>query len=286
MGYLIALVPALCWGVMPLISTKVGGSSGNQVFGLGLGALIVSCISMLVIRPSIGLVPFLVAVVSGACWSMGQFGQFASMKKIGVSNTMPLSTAFQLIGNSLVGVCVFREWQGAKAITIGCIAIALVVIGAVLTSITDRSSGKLITAKDIMFLLLTTIGYVIYSAFPRFPILSHTNSVAIYLPEAIGILLGVTIYQLATEGPKVFAQREQYANLSSGILWGIAGLSYIIGAREIGITVAFVFSQLNVVISTLGGIYILHESKTKFEMHYTVIGLVLMVIGAAATVFA
>ncbi|WP_251547336.1 GRP family sugar transporter [Limosilactobacillus caecicola] len=286
MGYLIALIPAVCWGIMPLISTKVGGSSSNQVFGIGLGALIVSVISMLLMRPSIDLVPFIVAIVSGACWSIGQFGQFASMKKIGVSNTMPLSTAFQLIGNTLVGVCIFHEWRGTKEIAIGFIALAFVVVGAMLTSITDRSSGKSVTAKDVIFLLLTTIGYVIYSAFPQFPVLAHTDSIAIYLPETMGILIGVTIYQLITEGPKVFKQRGQYANILSGLLWGVAGLSYIFGARAIGITVAFIFSQMNVIISTLGGIYFLHESKSSFEMRYTMIGLVLVVIGAVATVFA
>ena len=286
MGYAIALIPALCWGVMPLISTKVGGSSSNQVFGIGLGALIVSVISMLMIRPTIGLLPFLVAVVSGACWAIGQFGQFASMKKIGVSNTMPLSTAFQLIGNTLVGVCIFREWQGTKQIIVGFVALALVVIGAMLTSVTNRSTGKLVTAKDIMFLLLTTIGYVVYSAFPRFPVLARADSVAIYLPETIGILLGVTIFQLVTEGPQVFKQPGQYANILSGLLWGIAGLSYIFGARAIGITVAFIFSQMNVIISTLGGIFILHENKSALEMRYTVAGLLLVVIGAVLTVFA
>ncbi|MCI5813010.1 MAG: GRP family sugar transporter [Lactobacillus sp.] len=286
MGYVIALIPALCWGVMPLISTKVGGSSSNQVFGIGLGALIVSTISMVIIRPSIGLIPFLVAVLSGACWAVGQFGQFASMKKIGVSNTMPLSTAFQLIGNTLIGVCIFHEWQGSKQLILGFFALALVIVGAMLTSITDKSSGKLVAAKDVVFLLLTTIGYVIYSAFPRFPILAHADSVAIYLPETIGILLGVTIYQLITEGPKVFKQRGQYANILSGLLWGIAGLSYIFGARAIGITVAFIFSQLNVILSTLGGIYVLHEQKSPFEMRYTMIGLLLVVIGAVMTAFA
>ncbi len=241
---------------------------------------------MVIIRPSIGLIPFLVAVLSGACWSVGQFGQFASMKKIGVSNTMPLSTAFQLIGNTLIGVCIFHEWQGSKQLILGFFALALVIIGAMLTSITDKSSGKLVAAKDVVFLLLTTIGYVIYSAFPRFPILAHADSVAIYLPETIGILLGVTVYQLITEGPKVFKQRGQYANILSGLLWGIAGLSYIFGARAIGITVAFIFSQLNVILSTLGGIYVLHEQKSPFEMRYTMIGLLLVVIGAVMTAFA
>ncbi len=286
MGYLIALIPAVCWGIIPLFTTKVGGSSSNQVFGIGLGALIVSIISMLLMRPSIDLVPFVVAVISGACWSVGQFGQFASMKKIGVSNTMPLSTAFQLIGNTLIGVCIFHEWTGTKQVVIGFIALALVVIGAMLTSITDKSAGKSVTIKDILFLLVTTLGYIVYSAFPRFPVLAHTDSIAIYLPETIGILLGVTIYQLMTEGPKVFKQRGQYANILSGLLWGVAGLSYIFGARAIGITVAFIFSQMNVLISTLGGIYFLKETKSPFEMRYTIIGLCFVVVGAVLTVFA
>lgn len=286
MGYLIALLPALFWGVMPLISTKIGGSSSNQVFGIGLGALVVSIISMLIIRPTISGSAFIVAVISGAFWSTGQFGQFASMKKIGVSNTMPLSTAFQLIGNSLVGVFVFHEWQGAKSMGIGFTALLLVVIGAVLTSVTDRSAGKNVSARDFMFLLVTTFGYVVYSAFPKFPIFNHIDSVALYLPETIGILLGVTVIQLVTEGPRVFKQKTQYTNVATGLLWGIAGLAYIFGARQIGITTAFIFSQMNVIISTLGGILILHENKTRLEMRYTMIGLVMVIIGAVGTVFA
>ena len=58
------------------------------------------------------------------------------------------------------------------------------------------------------------------------------------------------------------------------------------GARAIGITVAFIFSQLNVILSTLGGIYVLHEQKSPFEMRYTMIGLLLVVIGAVMTAFA
>lgn len=286
MGYVIALIPALCWGMIPLISTKVGGSSTNQIFGMGLGALIVSIIGMLIMRPTIGVIPFIVAVISGACWAIGQFGQFGSMKQIGVSVTMPLSTAFQLIGNTLIGVCVFHEWQGAKQIVIGFIALALVIVGAIMTSLTDKSSGKSVTVKNIIFLLLTTLGYVVYSAFPRFPVLEHTDSIAIYLPETIGILLGVTIFQLVTEGPQVFTQRGQYTNVLSGLLWGIAGLNYIFGARAIGITVAFIFSQMNVIISTLGGVFILHETKSPYEMRYTMLGLLLVVVGAVATAFA
>lgn len=41
MGILLALIPAIGWGMQPLIARKVGGSPANQIFGTGLGALII-----------------------------------------------------------------------------------------------------------------------------------------------------------------------------------------------------------------------------------------------------
>lgn len=34
MEYLIALIPALGWGLMPLITGEMGGSEANQISGL------------------------------------------------------------------------------------------------------------------------------------------------------------------------------------------------------------------------------------------------------------
>ena len=50
-----------------------------------------------------------------------------------------------------------------------------------------------------------------------------------------------------------------------------------------GVNLAFVMSQLCVVISTLGGILFLHEKKTQKGLIYTVIGLILIVAGAVLT---
>ena len=49
MAYLIALIPALGWGFMPLITGKVGGSEANQIFGIGAGASLVGLIAFLII---------------------------------------------------------------------------------------------------------------------------------------------------------------------------------------------------------------------------------------------
>lgn len=51
MNYLLALIPAIGWGIMPLITGKIGGSTINQMFGIGAGATIVGWLhSLLVIQ--------------------------------------------------------------------------------------------------------------------------------------------------------------------------------------------------------------------------------------------
>lgn len=286
MAYLIALIPALGWGFMPLITGKVGGSEANQIFGIGAGASLVGLIAFLLIHPQVSMKAFLFSLLCGALWSTAQVGQFVSFKRIGVSNTVPLSTVFQLVGNSIIGVLIFGEWHSARALTIGFIALAIVIVGAMMTSFTDRSNGQSVTTKDVLFLLVTTIGYWIYSSFPKMPILAHEDSVGIFLPEVLGILLGAIIYDLASGNAKAFTQKEQYTNILAGISWGIAAFAYIFAARMIGVTVAFVFTQLNVVIATFGGILVLHEHKSPRESKFTLWGIVLIVIGSIATAFA
>lgn len=286
MAYLIALIPALGWGFMPLITGKVGGSEANQIFGIGAGASLVGLIAFLIIHPQVSMKAFLFSLLCGALWSTAQVGQFVSFKRIGVSNTVPLSTVFQLVGNSIIGVVIFGEWHSARALTIGFIALAVVIIGAMMTSFTDRSGGQNVTSKDVLFLLVTTIGYWIYSSFPKMPILAHEDSVGIFLPEVLGILLGAIIYDLASGNAKAFTQKEQYTNILAGISWGIAAFAYIFAARMIGVTVAFVFTQLNVIIATFGGILVLHEHKSPRESKFTFWGIVLIVIGSIATAFA
>ena len=286
MAYLIALIPALGWGFMPLITGKVGGSEANQIFGIGAGASLVGLIAFLLIHPQVSMKAFLFSLLCGALWSTAQVGQFVSFKRIGVSNTVPLSTVFQLVGNSIIGVVIFGEWHSARALTIGFIALVVVIIGAMMTSFTDHSNGQSVTTKDVLFLLVTTIGYWIYSSFPKMPILAHEDSVGIFLPEVLGILLGAIIYDLASGNAKAFTQKEQYTNILAGISWGIAAFAYIFAARMIGVTVAFVFTQLNVIIATFGGILVLHEHKSPRESKFTFWGIVLIVIGSIATAFA
>lgn len=288
MSYLIALIPALGWGFMPIITGKIGGNSANQIFGIGAGASIVGLVAFLIMQPHVSTAAFLFSLVCGALWSTAQVGQFESFKRMGVSNTVPLSTVFQLVGNSIIGVLFLGEWSGTQALLIGFSALAIVVVGALMTSVSDGSnaSGKKVTTANFLFLLVTTIGYWIYSTFPNLPVVKSEDSVGIFLPEMLGILLGASIYAtIATKGQS-WKQKESYLNILGGLSWGIAAFSYIFGARALGGNTAFILTQLNVVIATFGGILILKEHKSPKEMKFTTAGILLIVLGSVLTIFA
>lgn len=222
----------------------------------------------------------------------GQMGQFISYTRIGVSGTIPLSAGFQLVGNSLIGVLIFGEWSTVQAKIIGFIALVLVVVGIVLSSKSDDQESSNANAKNIAFLLVTTIGFWIYSSFPKLiakNINPNVNGLDYILPEMFGVLVGTVVYIIGSHSTFVsFVYRGKllWRNSIAGLEFGIGTLFYLFSVKQNGVTNAFIYSQLCSVISTFGGIWFLHESKSKREMTYIIIGLIFIVGGSILTGFA
>ena len=64
-----------------------------------------------------------------------------------------------------------------------------------------------------------------------------------------------------------------------GFIFAIAVLLYLISIEFNGVSIAASMAQMNVVLATLGSIYILGESKTKWELKRIFLGLFLVVVG-------
>ena len=128
MNILIALIPAIGWGIQPLILKKIGGRPTNEILGTGIGTLIVGLfVYFFFSDQSLSISTFLIALMSGAFWVIGQTGQYTAFNLLGVSRTMPISTGLQLIGTSLIGVFLFGEWPGTTARIIGFVAIGILI---------------------------------------------------------------------------------------------------------------------------------------------------------------
>lgn len=192
MNILIALIPALGWGIFPLIAGKIKNSQpANELMGLGTCALIVGIITAIIHPTNSNLTIFSLSLISGIFWTIGQSGQFISMRNIGISKTMPLSTGLQLIGNTLIGAIIFGEWTSGSQYLIGTLALVLIIIGVSLTALSKDKSAKL-KIRDIILLLFTSVGYWIYSSFPK---AITADAQTLFLPQMIGIFIGISSNQ-------------------------------------------------------------------------------------------
>lgn len=279
MNVLIALLPAIGWGLIPLIVNRVPHSQAvNQILGVGLGATLVGIIVTLIQRPAMELGVSILALISGALWSVGQVGQSFSYTRIGISKTMPLSTGLQLVGNTIIGVLIFGDWKTSSQYVIGIFALILIVIGVTLKAVTGKDASKKVSVKDLGLLLSTTAGYWVYSAFPN---AVSANAQALFLPQMMGILLGATLYLLFTKRISAYTEKASWLDMFAGIAFGVGAYAYIFSAQMNGITLAFIYSQLSVIISTVGSMVLLSERKYGQELISTLVGLLLIVVGAA-----
>ena len=283
MSIIYMLIPALAWGVLPLAVARIKGKPINQILGTTVGTLIVGLITSPFIKLNIDAKTFWMAALAGAFWVIGQLGQYTGYAKVGVSETMPISTGLQLIGTSLVGVVIFGEWGSTSAKIWGFIGIALLIIGAILTSVSDAGTSegnKSNQTGTIIMLVCTTLGFIVYNAIPR---ALSASGIAIFFPESVGMVLAVLVYLVFTRQLGELKAKSSWQSLIAGFIFSIAALGYIMSVRDNGVNTAFVVSQLSVVISTLGGMLVLGEKKSKKGYIFTISGLILIFVGAILT---
>ena len=285
MDILLALVPALMWGMMPLIATHFGGTQHRQTLGVTLGALVLAIIIFLVKQPVMTSQIFWIGIGSGICWAIGQINQFAAIHRLGVSKAMPLSTSMQLLFTALLGVFVLGEWSSSYARVIGGIALLLIVLGAVATSIKDKNSATTDESgsdmlSGIIRLLISTAGYVAYvlipSLIPRIYHLEPVDTWGLLLPQAIGMVGGALVMSLAHKP----LSRDTALNVIPGLVWAVGNVAMMLAVARIGTAIGFSLSQANLAIATLGGIFILKESKTPRELVFSLVGVALVIVGA------
>ncbi len=282
MSILIGLIPALAWGLLPIVVSRIGGKPSNQILGTAAGTFIVALATFLYLRPETSSRIFLLSALSGALWVMGQVGQYQAYVRIGVSKTMPVSTGLQLIGTALVGVLAFGEWGSATAKLVGFAGLVAVVGGIGLTTVKRGRAGGGSAIPAFALLFFTNFGYLAYSAIPD---IAGAKGTAIFFPQAAGMLCAAVAYAVGSGHAAALRERTSWKNILSGLLFSVAALSYILSAQRNGIATGFALSQLSVVLSTTLGIVVLREKKTPFEMKATVIGLALILGGAAAIAF-
>lgn len=276
MDILIALLPALFWGSVVLINVLVGGGPYNQIRGTTFGALIIGIILLLTGNAEFGDPTIIVGLISGAFWALGQGYQLKSISLIGVSKTMPISTGLQLVGTTLFSAVFLGEWSTGTQVTLGLLAMVLLVIGIAITSIKGKNEASESTknfGKAMPILLISTVGYVVYVVIAQIFGVDGMNALFF---QSIGMAIGGLILSAKHET----SIKSTVWNLIPGVIWGIGNLFMFYSQPKVGVATSFSLSQLLVIVSTLGGIFLLGERKDKRQMTGIWAGIVLIVIAA------
>ncbi|MED1904012.1 RhaT/GlcU family sugar-proton symporter [Bacillus thuringiensis] len=274
MDILLAILPALFWGSIVLFNVKLGGGPYSQILGTTLGALVFSIGVYIFIKPVLTPVVIIIGIISGLFWALGQANQLKSIDLIGVSKTMPISTGMQLVSTTLFGVIVFHEWSTTASVVLGVLALLCIIIGIVLTSLqskeekNDEQKGNL--KKGIVMLLISTLGYLVYVVIIR---LFGIDGWSALLPQAIGMVLGGILLTFKHQPFNKYAIR----NIIPGLIWAAGNMFLFISQPRVGVATSFSLSQMGIVISTLGGIFILGEKKTKRQFIAIVIGIIFII---------
>ncbi|WP_125568386.1 GRP family sugar transporter [Companilactobacillus insicii] len=280
MGYLIALIPALGWGFQSIVMQKIGGKFTNKVMGMVLSTFVFSIIVAIFKHPAHFTSDLIIgSVLCGIFWSVGQLLQVKSFDLVGVTAAMPISTGEQLFGTTLIGALYFQEWKSTWQFVLGIAALVVIIFGITLTTYSD---GKVSAGSNIklglILLTISSIGFIGYAVIPR---IYNLNGWDVLVPQAASMLITTMLIVGSQKNNRSdMFNGKTWQNMLTGVFFAIANIAILFSNEINGVAVGFTFSQLNVIVATLGGLWILHEHKTGKELKFTLSGLALVVVGA------
>jgi glucose uptake protein len=232
------------------------------------------------------------AAVNGIPWAIAQILQIKSFDYLGVSRAMPLTAGMQLVLTSVIGAFYFGEWPHAWQMGVGFAGIALIIVGAVLTTYTEagqETTSKADIRKGVVITAISSVLYVAYATAARF---FNVDSFQILLPQAM-FMLAVTLVISVVVSKRdsvdgIFGRTEgvfglkSWQNMLTGVLWSVANIAVLFSNQVNGVAVGWTLANMNLIFATLGGLFILHEKKTPKELRFVIAGMVLIAAGGIA----
>lgn len=262
-------LPALGWGLMPVISKKAGGKPFEQLLGTTITALFFGILINFIFTPQYTKFGFLVCIASGFFWSLGQLLQFVALKGNEVSKVMPLSNGTQLVFTLISSGVLLGEWKNSVEVIMSFVAIVLLVIAMILFSkkVGEEANEIKISFKTLLIIIVSSICLATYVSISNF---FHIEGVVVFFPQSIGMFLTSAIFFIFEKNNGSLINVAK--NTSTGFSWCIANLSVFYAASKIGLGLSYTISQLCIFISVFGGYFILGEKKNKREIINICIG--------------
>lgn len=275
--WLIAFIPILSFGLIPVIGTLIGGKPTEQSMGIALGGFVFSLIILIVRRPDISPHIFIIGFLSGVFWSIGSVGQFMGINALGVSRATPMLNGGQIIGTSILGV-LLGDWASASAKTYGFIALFLIIVGIFFTSYKQQGNNSKVKtqwARGIIINLIAVLGFTAYVGILKYYNIDGWSSI---FPQSIGQIVAIYILGLLIFKAQSFT-KFSLRNSVIGVIWGVGNIALLLSQASLGLSIAYPVSQAAVIVSVFGGVLINKERKTRKEWISAGIGIAVICAG-------
>ncbi|PQF24782.1 GRP family sugar transporter [Enterococcus mundtii] len=269
----LALIPALGWGMMPILSKIMGGKSEEQLIGTTIAALLFGLIFSLSQQVTYQTVSFIICFLSGVFWAVGQYFQFRALEKAEVSKAMPISVGTQLAFVTLVSGIFLLEWTSVFVAIMSIVALTVILVGILL--VTKTSNGNGAVAKQVIVFLCISSGFLmLYVTITSY---FDIHGPQVFLPQSIGMFVGGMIISM-----KKIRQLKLNAiarNIVTGCSWVIANTTLFAVSASLGVGITYSFSQMSLLVATYGSIILLREKKTSLEKRSVYLGTLVYVVG-------
>lgn len=277
MVYLIALLPALGWGLMPVIAKVMRGTPREQLLGTTIAALSVSMIVNCVFNITYEIEPVIISFISGFFWSIGQYFQFLVINKADVSKVMPVSNGTQLLFTTLCAGIFLGEWQSNSQAILTLTCLVVLTFSIYLVTKSDKISDKL-SKKSILILCLSSLCLMIYVSITSY---FKVSGIQVFLPQALGMFGGSMLFSVIKTNhstPSKLNLKKISKNIFTGLSWVLANMSLFYVSRHLGVGFTYSISQLCVILSSYFGVALLKESKSLKEIKFLNVGSLLYII--------
>ncbi|MDA9462827.1 sugar transporter [Enterococcus mundtii 3F] len=269
----LALIPALGWGMMPILSKIMGGKSEEQLIGTTIAALLFGLIFSLFQQVTYQTVSFIICFLSGVFWAVGQYFQFRALEKAEVSKAMPISVGTQLAFVTLVSGVFLLEWTSVFVAIMSIVALTVILVGILL--VTKTSNGNGAVAKQVIVFLCISSGFLmLYVTITSY---FDIHGPQVFLPQSIGMFVGGMIISM-----KKIRQLKVNAiarNIVTGCSWVIANTTLFAVSASLGVGITYSFSQMSLLVATYGSIILLREKKTSLEKRSVYLGTLVYIVG-------
>ncbi len=264
--YLLAFVAPIAWGSLAILISLIKADTNKQLMGISLGAFVSSLIFLSYVTPK----SFIVGIIGGLLWTVGLYFQAECFKENGVSTTMPISTALQLISTTTIAILFFAELR--NSLWGAALFILFLIIGVFLSSYKQDKKDSRVNKTFVFQIVISTFGFVVYvSIFRAFNVDVRGGM----LPQTMGMIIGSLLFN--SKNLSALKDKKVIHSMIIGVVYFIGNVSMFLASSKIGVSVAFAISQLNVAVASILALLILKEKKTKKELFFTIIGIILIV---------